>query len=288
MFVYINGQIVSKEQAVVSAFDHGYMYGLGLFETFRVDDGHPFLLDDHFRRLQAGLQTLGISWSMEREVVLEIIQRLLRANNLQSAYVRWNVSAGPQDLGLYTGEYEEPTVIVYMKPLPIGQVDSKRAKVLTIKRNTPEGSTRLKSHHYLNNVLAKREIGDDNTVEGIFLTEDGFVAEGVVSNLFWVKNQVVYTPSIETGILNGITRQFILALLEEKGISYEHGFYRLDDVMNADEAFITNSIQEVVVLSSFNGKEYKGEAVLTEQLKRAFHIYRKQLWSRVDLKGGSE
>ncbi|MCL7749245.1 aminodeoxychorismate lyase [Halalkalibacter alkaliphilus] len=288
MFVYINGQIVSKEQAVISAFDHGYMYGLGLFETFRVDDGHPFLLDDHFRRLQAGLQMLGISWSMEREVVLEIIQRLLLANNLQSAYVRWNVSAGPQDLGLYTGQYEEPTVIVYMKPLPLSQVNSKRAKVVTIKRNTPEGSMRLKSHHYLNNVLAKRELGDDNTVEGIFLTEDGFVAEGVVSNLFWVKNQVVYTPSIKTGILNGITRQFILAVLEEKGISYEQGFYRLDDVMNADEAFITNSIQEVVPLSSFNGKKYKGESILTEQLKRAFHIYRKQLWSRADLKGGSE
>ncbi|KHF38309.1 aminodeoxychorismate lyase [Halalkalibacter okhensis] len=287
MFVYVNGQIVSKEQAVISAFDHGFMYGLGLFETFRVDDGHPFLLDDHFRRLQAGLKTLGISWSMGREEILRVIQQLLKANNLQSAYVRWNVSAGRQDLGLYTGEYEEPTVIVYMKPLPTTQAACKKANVLTIKRNTPEGSIRLKSHHYLNNVLAKREIGDDSNVEGIFLTEAGFIAEGVVSNLFWVKDQVVYTPAVETGILDGITRQFILALLEESGIAYEVGFYRPDDVLNADEAFITNSIQEIVTLSSFNGKLFQEEAMLAKWLKQQFHAYRKQLWSKLELKGGT-
>ncbi|MDT8862672.1 aminodeoxychorismate lyase [Alkalihalobacillus sp. MEB130] len=283
MFIYVNGQIVSREQATISAFDHGYMYGLGLFETFRVDDGHPFLLDDHFQRLQDGLQTLGISWKMERAEILEVINQLLEANHLTSAYVRWNVSAGPHDLGLYTGEYIDPTIIVYIKPLPSVLANAKQAKLLTTKRNTPEGKSRLKSHHYLNNVLAKREIGDDSKVEGIFLTEDGFVAEGVVSNLFWVKDGVVYTPSIETGILNGITRQFILRFLKEKNIPFEIGFYRSIDVKHADEAFITNSIQEVVPLHSFDGFEYTKERVFTKELQKLFHRYRKQLWSRAEL-----
>ncbi|GAE28001.1 aminodeoxychorismate lyase [Halalkalibacter wakoensis JCM 9140] len=285
MFVYVNGQILKKEEARISAFDHGYMYGLGLFETFRVDDGHPFLLDDHFQRLQEGLRTMGISWAMNRDEIMEILTTLLEANGLKSAYVRWNVSAGPHDVGLYTGEYEEPTVIVYMKPLPSFQGITKTAKVLDIRRNTPEGQVRLKSHHYLNNVLAKRELGEDGTVEGIFLTESGFVAEGVVSNLFWVKDEVVYTPSVETGILNGVTRQFVLALLEKEGIKWEAGFFRPNDLSVADEVFITNSIQEVIPIRSFNETNFIGDKPITNKLKLAFDYYRHCLRSRTELKG---
>jgi 4-amino-4-deoxychorismate lyase len=276
---------MSKERATISAFDHGYMYGLGLFETFRVDDGHPFLLDDHFQRLQNGLRTLGIKWSMTREEIVRVVGTLLKANELESAYVRWNVAAGPNDLGLYTGDYTKPTTIVYMKPLPTEMDIKKDARILSLKRNTPEGEFRLKSHHYLNNVLAKRELGDASNVEGIFLTETGFVAEGVVSNLFWVKEGVVFTPSVKTGILDGIMRQFVLSLLNYKKIPYQIGFFRPDDVMNADEAFITNSIQEVVSLKSLNDEPYRGEKVACE-LRRQIALYREQLWSRAELNGG--
>ncbi|WP_332697286.1 aminodeoxychorismate lyase [Halalkalibacter lacteus] len=286
MFVYVNGQIVSKEKATISAFDHGYMYGLGLFETIRVDNGHPFLLDDHFQRLQNGLTSLGINWSMKREEIVEVIQALLQANELESAYVRWNVAAGSNDLGFYTGEYTNPTTIVFMKPLPSQIASEKDATILSIKRNTPEGEFRLKSHHYLNNVLAKRELGDASNVEGIFLTEAGFVAEGIVSNLFWVKDGVVFTPSVKTGILDGITRQLVLSLLEQKGIPYRIGFFRPDDVMSADEAFITNSIQEVVSLTSLNGQSYRGEHLVARELRRLIAFNRERLWSRSELNGG--
>ncbi|MFC0472910.1 aminodeoxychorismate lyase [Halalkalibacter kiskunsagensis] len=287
MFVYINGQVVSKEEATISAFDHGYMYGLGLFETFRVDHGHPFLLDDHFQRLQEGLATLGIKWSMKREEIVGVIQALLLANQLESAYVRWNVAAGPNELGLYTGEYTNPTTIVYMKPLPTQSVISKSARILSTKRNTPEGEFRLKSHHYLNNVLAKRELGDTSNDEGIFLTEAGFVAEGIVSNLFWVKEGIVFTPSVKTGILDGIMRQFVLSLLERKNIPYQIGFFRPDHVLNADEAFITNSIQEVVSLHSLSDKLYSGEQLIACELRRLIAFYRERLWSSSELNGGT-
>ncbi|MFC0559612.1 aminodeoxychorismate lyase [Halalkalibacter alkalisediminis] len=285
MFVYVNGAIVPKEEALVSAFDHGYLYGLGLFETFRVENGHPFLLDDHFQRLQEGLETLGIAWSMSKSEVVKILKELLAANQLDSAYVRWNVAAGAEELGLYTGEYREPTVIVYMKPLPAGSAE-KEASILSLRRNTPEGSYRLKSHHYLNNVLAKRELGDAIKSEGIFLTEEGFVAEGIVSNVFWVKNGMVYTPSIDTGILDGITRRFVLALLDKKSIPYEVGFYQESELLDADEAFITNSIQEIVPLCSINGITLKGERSITGGLMREFDRYRDQLWSRSEIFGG--
>jgi len=107
----------------------------------------------------------------------------------------------------------------------------------------------LKSHHFLNNIEGKREAGPDPAVEGIFLTEDGFLAEGVVSNLFFVKGGKVFTPALETGILRGITRDFVLSLLEKHHIPYEEGFYRTEDLKLADEAFVTNSIQEIVSLS---------------------------------------
>ncbi|WP_227939087.1 aminodeoxychorismate lyase [Alkalihalobacillus deserti] len=282
MYVYINGSIVPKEQAMVSAFDHGYLYGLGLFETFRVENGHPFLLDDHFQRLQEGLHMMGITWSMSKSEVLMIIQELLAANQLSSAYVRWNVAAGSEELGLYTGEYTKPTLIVYMKPLPSVGTE-KEARILSTRRNTPEGSYRLKSHHYLNNVLAKREIGDAVKSEGIFLTESGFVAEGIVSNVFWAKKGVVYTPAVKTGILDGITRRFVLALLDKKAIPYEVGFYHEEELLEADEAFITNSIQEIIPLCSINGELLKGKRFVACELKREFDRYRGHLWSRSEI-----
>lgn len=185
MYVYINGTIVSSEQAAVSVFDHGYLYGLGLFETFRIYEGHPFLMDDHFHRLYEGLRQMGIEWEMSKEEILELLASLLEANQLRDAYVRWNVSAGAEELGLYADTYREPTLIVYMKPLPSTIFREKEAVVLKQRRNSPEGKWRLKSHHFLNNHLAKREIGSTSGREGIFLNEEGYLAEGIVSNLFF-------------------------------------------------------------------------------------------------------
>ncbi len=279
----MNGSVLPVEQAKLSVFDHGYMYGLGIFETFRIYDGHPFLLDDHFRRLKEGLLQLGIQWSMEKEAVYTVLEQLLKENKLHDAYVRWNVSAGVEDLGLYTGIYEKPTTVVYMKSLPSSMAQHKKAQILDIRRNTPEGSFRLKSHHYLNNVLAKREIGDNVNVEGIFLSQDGYVAEGIVSNVFWVKGGTVYTPSLETGILNGVTRQFILKLLQKEGISYVEGLFNQQALLEADEAFVTNSIQEVLSLTSCNHIEFPTNNPITTWLQKQYAHARKLLISKDEL-----
>ncbi|WP_044895818.1 aminodeoxychorismate lyase [Bacillus alveayuensis] len=285
MYVYVNGSIVKKEEARISPFDHGFMYGIGLFETFRTYDGHPFLLDDHLERLNDSLQEINIKLQLNRAEIVEIIDQLLEANKLKDAYIRLNVSAGIGDLGLQTNEYEEPTIIVYMKPVPHAASDEKVCTILQTRRNSPEGEKRLKSHHYLNNIFGKREIGNNPNIEGIFLTEAGFIAEGIVSNIFWRKNNIVYTPSLETGILNGITRQFVLTLLSALGIKYEEGLYKLNELEQADEIFLTNSIQEIVPVRQLNDWLYPGvEGSLSKMLKHQYQRFTTSLWTRYELK----
>ncbi len=285
--MYLNGQVICEEEAVIPVFDHGFMYGLGLFETFRVYNGHPFLLDDHLHRLNDGLKEMNIEKSFEREEVVAIIQSLLDKNNIKNAYVRWNVSAGNGMIGLQTEPYIEPNTIVYIKSLPKanGMVE-KTGQIVTIPRNTPEGAFRLKSHHFFNNILAKREIGTDMTIEGIFLTKEGYVAEGVTSNLFWVIEGILYTPSLQTGILNGITRQFILNLAESVGLEVKEGMFSLNMLAEAEEVFATNSIQEIIPIKRVDKYGYKGiEGNIVTVLHEKYRIHSKQLWSVKELGG---
>ncbi|MFB5663780.1 aminodeoxychorismate lyase [Alteribacillus sp. HJP-4] len=283
MYVNINGEIKKAGDARLSVFEHGFMYGLGLFETFRIYEGHPFLLDDHFRRLESGLEELNIMWSYDRGLVLKELRELMRANGWTNAYVRYNVSAGPGELGLTVEKYTQPTVIIYMKPLPepAGREAVKKARLLQVKRNTPETNVRLKSHHYLNSIMGKREIGADPDTEGLFLTSGGFLAEGVVSNLFWVKNKTLFTPSLDTGILPGITRALIIRLAVLQGWTVREGLFSPDALFDAEEAFVTNSIQEIVRLSSVDDKTWEGTMhdSAAAQLLKKYRQYRTKLFS---------
>ncbi|MFC0296577.1 aminodeoxychorismate lyase [Geobacillus jurassicus] len=285
MYVYINGAVVPSEEARLSAFDHGFLYGLGLFETFRTYGGHPFLLDDHLARLNKGLSELHIKRQFGRTEAMAIIEQLLEANGLRDAYVRFNVSAGVGDLGLPIESYRNPTVIVYMKPLPPpAPPEGKEGVVLGTRRNSPEGIERLKSHHYLNNMIGRWELGSRPHAEGIFLNSDGAVAEGIVSNIFWVKDGIVYTPTPAVGILNGITRQFVMALLNQLHIPVEEGVYPLSHLLQADEAFITNSVQEIVPLHRIGRRIYQGKnGPVTRELQHHYRRFTDTLWTRNEL-----
>lgn len=285
MYIFINGDIVEQNKVNISPFDHGFMYGLGLFETFRVDDGHPFLIADHLNRLHDGLEQFNIEWNFDKKDILNFLDQLLQANGLSHAYIRLNVSAGIGDIGLQTKRYTKPNTIIFIKPLPEGAYREKNGVFLKTKRNSPEGPIRLKSHHYFNNILAKREIGDDLSKEGIFTTESGYIAEGIVSNIFWVKDHKVYTPCLETGILNGITRKFVIELLKNRKMDYEMGFYTQKDLLQCDEAFITNSIQEVVPLKSIDGHPLNSQnRQVTDMLVKDYRFYKnKHLQTKNDV-----
>ncbi|RSD24480.1 aminodeoxychorismate lyase [Mesobacillus subterraneus] len=289
MYVYMNGQFIEKDKVAISPFDHGFLYGLGVFETFRIYNGHPFLLEDHLERLNSSLDILNIEAAFTREQTTENLNLLLAKNDLRDAYIRFNVSAGNGEIGLQTERYNNPNIIVFAKSLPpAGGMSEKKAVLMDLPRNTPEGSERLKSHHYLNNVLAKREVGPAMNREGIFLTRDGVLSEGIVSNVFWYKDGTLFTPSVETGILNGITRRFVIALARNAGIEVREGFYKKEEAESADELFLTNSIQEIVPVTEFEGKSFPGKSgELVNLLFGQYAAYRETLWSRTQLDGGA-
>ncbi|WP_242145722.1 MULTISPECIES: aminodeoxychorismate lyase [unclassified Bacillus cereus group] len=285
MLIYVNGTYVEDMEAKISPYDHGYLYGLGVFETFRIYNGHPFLLDDHYERLMGALASLQIEWDMTKEDILAILKELLLRNGCKHAYIRFNVSAGIDEIGLQTDVYKNPSVIVFIKPLtPKDIVVEKEGVILKQVRNTPEGNFRLKSHHYLNNILGKREIGNAVNREGIFFTKEGYVAEGIVSNIFFVKEGALYTPSLHTGILNGITRAFIIKVAQTLNIKVKEGLFTKEELLTAEEVFVTNSIQEIVPLLHMEGRDFPGkEGEITKKLIGAYEMHRENLWSRNEL-----
>lgn len=286
MYLYMNGEMIQEEEARISPFDHGFLYGMGIFETFRVYDGHPFLLEDHLERLNSSLTMIGIQKIINKDEVIQALKLLLEKNQLSNAYIRLNVSAGVGAVGLPVEPYELANVMMFVKPLPEagGQIE-KEAQFLKLSRNTPEGSMRLKSHHYMNNLLAKKEIGNRTDVEGIFLTQDGCIAEGIVSNIFWVIDNQLFTSDLDTGILNGITRSFTIELARKKGLQVQEGFYKPDVLDKATEIFVTNSIQEIVAISKFNSLVLPGvKGELFQMLHQAYRLYTHSLWSRKEIK----
>lgn len=256
MKISVNGNIYNEQEAVVSVYDHGFLYGLGLFETFRTYGGKPFLLKEHLVRLEQGCSELGIQYIPDERKIREQLSQLLEINQLNEAYIRLTVSAGVDLLGLPSGAYTQPTEIIYMKPLPtmdvLAYTHGKALQLLKHPRNTPEGLYRLKSLHYMNNILAKRELQTYSWAqgaEGLMLTEEGYVAEGIVSNVIFIKGNRCSTPSLETGILPGITRAAILEKAAEFNLIVEEGLYRWEDLVEADEICIVNSIQEIVPIT---------------------------------------
>lgn len=257
MILYMNGQWIEHHQAVVSAYDHGFLYGIGLFETFRTYNGRPFLLDEHLSRLEKDCGELGIRYQPDRSGIMRIIRELLARNGLDDAYIRLSVSAGIGEIGLPSADYDSPSVIFYAKslpPRPNWEASARPLQRLKLRRNSPEAGWRMKSFHYMNNILAKRELLQYPWLagvhaEGLFLNSSGHLAEGMVSNLFFVSAGECFTPSLDTGILPGITRQFVIRLCESRSIPVHSGHYRWEMLLEADEVFITNSIQEIVPIS---------------------------------------
>lgn len=254
MRIGMNGAVLEAGQAVIPVTDHGFLYGMGLFETFRTYGGEPHLLGRHLARLREGCSLLDIRWDMTEGELRKWLAACLEANGLRNAYVRLTVSAGDAGLGLPAGSYGQPVSLLMVKPLPPADerlyVEGRELRILRTPRNTPETPVRLKSLHYMNNVLAKRELaasGASPGAEGLLLTKEGRLAEGIVSNLFFVRSDgVVCTPHVDTGILPGVTRGRTLELAREMGMLTEEGFYTAADLLAAEEVWLTGSVQELV------------------------------------------
>ena len=258
MLCWMNGEYIDSSELRISPFDHGFLYGLGFFETFRTYEGKAPFLQEHMERLEKALRHFHIRMPYTVEELRAVVGRLNEASG-GDGYFRLNVSAGPHDIGLRPSEYTEPTVILFRKTLPEHVSGKEKEGVwLETPRNTAEGVQRFKSHHYGNNVLARFELPNLVDYEGFFLTAEGFVAEGITSNLFWVKDDILYTPSLATGILGGITRSMVMELAAGLGLPVEEGRYEARELEWADECFITNAVQELVPIYRIGGHGFKG------------------------------
>jgi len=252
MYLWHDGIIKREEEIRISPLDHGFVYGMGIFETFRTYNGHPFLFDDHIERLQMSCVALGIQLAYDREALRQAIQDLYDAYEANDLYIRLNVSAGPREIGLSIDPYDTPTVLIYAKPIAPRKRAERALETIRLPRSTPETTYRLKSHHYMNNLLAKRQLFNPEA-EGLFLTKEGHVCEGITSNIFWRYGSTWYTSPLETGALNGITRQFLMQHLPvEERLAY------LPQLEEADEIIYTNSVQEAVAISSLDGRPFPG------------------------------
>jgi len=250
---HVDGELVAADEATVSVEDRGFLYGDAAFETMRAYGGEIFEWAAHMDRLAETCEVLGLDHGLSRSDLKARVDETLAANEVGDAYVRLSISRGVQPGKLTPDEAVDPTVVVIVKPLPRGGREATPvwdgpARLQTVKtKRVPDASipVRTKTHNYLNGILARLELRVTDADEALMVDLDGRVTEGATSNLFFVQNNALRTPSLDGPILPGITRRVVLELAAEEGIPIEEGQYTPDDVRQADEVFLTNSTWEL-------------------------------------------
>lgn len=278
MWVYLNDRFVQKEDARVSVFDHGFLYGDGVYETLRVYQGRVFLFERHMARLRRSCELIGLELPMRDEAWLSILGDLLDRNGLRNAGLRVTVSRGEGELGIDPSLCAHPTLVIIPKPV-VAYTDRQREQGLIVHlasvRRTPQLAQppQIKAISFLNNILAKQEALHVGADDALMLNMDGCLAECTTSNIFFVKKQQLHTPAVECGILPGITREVVMELAKEQGVDVEEGRYTMTQLLQADECFITNTGIEIMAISKIGdsqiGQGMRGS--LTHKLWNAFN-----------------
>lgn len=257
--VYVNGRCRPPERARVSALDRGFLFGDGIFETMRAYGGVIFLLERHLERLRQSAALTGLPLPHTAEEFERILYRVIGKSGIDEAYLRLIVTPGVGPPAPAEGEKIEPTVVVICRPVPAPPAKSYRkgvGAIISSFTKVPAASldSRIKSHSYLPNVLARAEAVRAGAHEAFLADADGFLAEGAMSSVFVVKNEVLMTPPLETGILRGTRRGEILRLAREAGMKVKEKPVRIKQVFKADECFITTSIIEVLPVVRLDGR----------------------------------
>jgi len=260
LLVYIDGNFYPKSEAKVSVYDHGLLYGDGVFEGIRAYNGIVFKLKEHIDRLYRSAHPIFLKIPLTKAEMSKAVVETLKKNNLIDAYIRLVVTRGIGDLGLDPRKCPKPTVIIITEPTLVLHSPEKLEKgistVITwVRRNSVDAATHeLKSLNYLNSILGKIEANNSGVDEAICLDKTGFVCEGVGENIFIVRDGKLLTPPLSSGALDGITRAFVIKLAKKMGIEVIERNITPNELFTADEAFFTGTAAEVAPIHDVNGR----------------------------------
>ena len=263
MWIYLNDRFVKDTDAVVSVFDHGFLYGDGVYETIRSYEHRIFMRDEHIARLYRSAEAIGLTVPVPYKSWPDLLHDAMTRNHVgnpqRDAYLRITVSRGVGEIGLDPSLCPVPTLVIMAKPLVPPPATFYETGVTLIVAHTRRNlasalSPQIKSTNFLNNILAKREAIAAGAFDGILLNWEEHLTECTVSNLFFVANGTLCTPSVECGLLDGITRNVVIQLAREAAISVEEGRFSADRLFQADECFLTNTSMEIMPVSTVDGQ----------------------------------
>jgi branched-chain amino acid aminotransferase len=278
--VYVNGRFVSKEEATVSVYDHGFLYGDGVFEGIRCYNGRVFKLTEHVDRMFESAATLRLEIPMTRAEMSAAIVETVRRTGLRDAYIRPVVSRGPGDLGIDPRKCPKANVVIIVDSIQLYPEEAYRKGLRVITASTRQRpldvlNPRVKTCNYLNNIMARLECNLAGVDEGLMLTLEGYVAECTADNIFIVRHGRVLTPPPYIGILQGISRQTVLDLCGTLGIPAAEQIITLHDVYTADESFLTGTGAELGPVVEVDGRKIGGgkPGPVTQKILAAFRDY---------------
>ena len=260
LLVYIDGEYYPKSQAKISVYDHGLLYGDGVFEGIRAYNGVVFKLKEHIDRLYRSAHAIMLQIPVAKEEMINTVLETLRKNNLKDAYIRLVVTRGVGDLGLDPRKCSKPTIIIITDTISLHKSEAKEkgitAMLTWVKRDPVDATSHeIKSLNYLNSILAKIEANISGVDEAICLDKNGFVCEGVAENIFIVKNGRIYTPPSYTGALPGITADAVKELAKSLGYEVIEKNITPYELFTADEVFFTGTAAEIVPVREINKRQ---------------------------------
>ena len=290
MWVFLNDKFVRQEDAVVSVFDHGFLYGDGVYETIRSYGSRLFMCEQHVARLFRSAEAIGLTIPIHREHWPDLLHESMARNDVgtpqRDAYLRVTVSRGVGGIGLDPALCASPTIVIMAKPLvaPAAALYETGVDVIlaSTRRNLPSAlSPQIKSLNFLNNILAKREALAAGAFDSILLNWEGHLTECTISNLFFVTEGHLRTPSLECGLLDGITRSIVLQVAKEHAITVTEGRFTPTQLYQSDEMFVTNTSMEIMPVTSVDRKPIGDgkPGPLTRRLRSLFSAARERFLS---------
>lgn len=260
LFVYVDGELLPRSQARVSVFDHGLLYGDGVFEGIRAYNGVVFKLKEHIDRLYESANYIRLVIPIQREHMMQAVLETLRKNNLRDAYIRLLVTRGVGDLGLNPIMCKKPSIIVMTEPASTPRdlktsTIGKTTIISSIRRDPVDATSHeVKSLNYMNSILARWEAIEAGVDEAIMLDTRGFVSEATAENVFTVRKGQIATPSTSSAILHGVTRQKVIEIAKDLGYPVSEREITPFELINADEVFLTGTLAEIVPVVRVNGR----------------------------------